>query len=300
MASSSHARSVLITGCSDSGIGSALAIAFQRRGFTVFATVRSPEKASAIASLPNVTIIIADITNPKSIAETVEIVRQKTSDNGLDILINNAAQGFPIPLVDSDLDTGRKLFEINFWAVLAMVQAFMPMLIQSKGTIVNVSSISAIMNVPYLGIYGSSKAALTLASDTLRLEVRPLGVNVITVIVGSVHTRVQDKVPPVVLPEGSPYVVVEKQINDLAEVPEEKDQMPVDRFAEELFNDILAGKTGHIYKGAMSSTARYLNWFMPTWILVRFFRMQLLTMLIASIGSYYESEGWSFIGQVYK
>jgi len=270
MAAPARPKTVLITGCSDGGIGSALAVAFQRRDHTVFAAVRNPQKASALASLPNVTIITLDVTVAHSIAQAMQVVRQQTGDKGLDVLINNAGQGISIPLVDADLDSGRKLFEINFWAVLAMVQAFAPMLVQSKGTVVNISSLGALVPTPYIGLYGCSKAAVTMASDTLRLELQPLGVNVITAMVGMVRSRFHDNMPPVVLPEDSFYKPVENWISATIRVGEDmaKYQMPIDQFAEELAGDILAGKTGHIYKGGMSSTLRLFKWLMPTWILV--------------------------------
>jgi 1-acylglycerone phosphate reductase len=271
MAAPARSKSVLITGCSDGGIGSALAAAFQRRGHTVFAAVRNRQKASALTSLPNVTIVTLDVTDKHSIAQAVQVVREQTGDKGLDVLVNNAGQGGSIPLVDADLDNGRKLFEVNFWAVLAMIQAFAHMLVQNKGTIVNISSLGAITHYPYIGLYDCSKAALTMASDTLRLELQPLGVNVVTAMVGMVSSRFHDNLPPVVLPEDSFYKPVENSIRATTQVSEEmiKHQMPIDKFAKELVGDILAGKTGHIYKGGMSSTLRLFNWLMPTWILVR-------------------------------
>lgn len=271
MTAPTHPKTVLITGCSDGGIGSALTTAFQRRGHTVFAAVRNREKASTITSLPNVTVITLDVTDKHSIAQVVQVVLEHTGDKGLDILVNNAGQGGSIPLVDADLDSGRKLFEVNFWAVLAMVQAFVPMLVQSKGTIVNISSLGAIVHYPYIGLYDSSKAAVNAASDTLRLELQPLGVSVVTAMVGMVRSRFHDNLPPVALPENSFYKPVENWIQATAKVGEDmaKYQMPVDQFAKELVGDILAGKTGHIYKGGMSSTLRLFKWLMPTWILVR-------------------------------
>src|SRR5579871_2131101 len=270
-----HPKTVLITGCSDGGIGYALATDFQRRGHTVFAAVRNREKASTLASLPNVIIITLDVTDKQSIGQAVQIVREQTDSKGLDILVNNAGQGGSIPLIDADLDSGRKLFEVNFWAVLAMVQAFTPLLVQSKGTIVNISSLGAIVHYPYIGLYNCSKAAVTTASDTLRLELQPLGVKVVTVMVGMVRSRFHDNLPPVVLPENSFYKPVENWILATTKVEEDmaKYQMPVDQFAKELVGDILAGKTGNIYKGGMSSTLRLMNWLMPAWILVGTFEI---------------------------
>lgn len=144
-------KTVLITGTSAGGIGSALASAFSKRNHTVFATARDVTKASHLASLPGVVIIALDVTIPDSIVAAVEAVKAKTGGKGLDILINNAGAGYTMPLVDADLDQGRRMFEVNFWGMLATVQAFTPLLVKSKGTVVNVSSVGGILYTPWIG-----------------------------------------------------------------------------------------------------------------------------------------------------
>jgi NAD(P)-dependent dehydrogenase (short-subunit alcohol dehydrogenase family) len=269
MSSKAHTKTVLITGCSDHGIGSALALAFQQRGHTVFAGVRNPQKAASLSSLPNVTIVTLDVTSPSSITAAVEIVRQHTGET-LDVLINNAGQSVSTPLLDADLNTGRQLFEVNFWGALALVQAFGPMLVRAKGVVVNISSLGAVVNTPYLGLYGSSKAALTIASETLRLEMRPLGVKTVTVMTGMVRTEFHDNIPAVVLPEGSFYRSVEERVRATTTVEGEmvKWQMPAEKFAEEIVNHVLNGVEGYVYKGGMSAVLRWCKWILPGWVLV--------------------------------
>ena len=86
-----------------------------------------------------------------------------------------------MPLLDADLDGVRKLFELNVFAVLSTSQAFAPLLLKSKGTIVNISSVASVSPIPWHGPYCASKAALTQISDTLRQELEPFGVKVIVV-----------------------------------------------------------------------------------------------------------------------
>lgn len=143
-------KSVLITGCSDHGIGSALAVAFQERGSQVFATARSIAKMSALAGLPNVTMLGLDITNPLQIKAAVETVEAQ-SGGTLDYLINNAGIYHFLPLVDEDIQDAKNVFDTNVWGTLAVTQAFTPLLIHAKGTIVNISSISSCMYVPWIG-----------------------------------------------------------------------------------------------------------------------------------------------------
>ena len=142
-------KSVLITGCSAGGIGFALAEEFQVRGFHVFVTARTRSKTSNIENLPNVTFIPLDVTSSSTIAAAVEIVKAHTAGT-LDYLVNNAGRSYFMPTLDVDIDEGKRLFDINFWGALAVTQAFVPMLIAAKGTIVNICSIASQINVPWM------------------------------------------------------------------------------------------------------------------------------------------------------
>lgn len=147
-------KSVLISGASNGGIGSALALAFQERGLLVFAAVRTPSKASDLSQIPNIHILTLDVTSSASISAAVENVKHLTGGKGLDILVNNSGVMSTMPLVDSDIDEGgegRKVFEVNFWGTLGMVKGFVPQLIERKGMVVNVSSVGGIVNTPWIG-----------------------------------------------------------------------------------------------------------------------------------------------------
>ena len=144
-------KTVLITGTSAGGIGSALAIAFQKRGYHVFAAARNPSKAEHLAELPNVETIELDVTSASSVSQAVRTMETKLAGRGLDVLVNNAGVSMTMPLADVDLDAGRALFEVNFWGVLKMAQALLPLLILARGTVVNVSSTGGEMHTPWLG-----------------------------------------------------------------------------------------------------------------------------------------------------
>ena len=143
-------KSVLITGCSAGGIGSALAEAFQKRNLHVFATARTPSKMSHLEKLPNVTLLTLDVTSASSIAAAVEAVRAKTGGK-LDYLVNNSGRGFVMPTLDVNMEEAKRIFDVNFWAVLAVTQAFAPLLIAAQGTIVNISSLIGHLNVVWMG-----------------------------------------------------------------------------------------------------------------------------------------------------
>jgi len=143
-------RSVLITGCSAGGIGAALAEAFQQKGYRVFATVRNPSKISqSLSNAANVKIMTLDVLSSQSIAAAVESVKGITG-GGLDVLVNNSGGGLTLPALDVPIDEGKKLFDLNFWAPLAMLQAFAPLLIQAKGCLVNNSSANAYLPMPVM------------------------------------------------------------------------------------------------------------------------------------------------------
>lgn len=144
-------RSVLITGTSAGSIGSALVAAFANKGFDVFATARDPSKIErSLADLPNVYPVRLDVTSQASIREAYNYVTQQ-SRGRLDYLVNNAGAGYTTPLVDFDEKLGRRVFDVNFWGVLSVTKAFMPLLVTAKGTVVNVSSVGAIVHTPWIG-----------------------------------------------------------------------------------------------------------------------------------------------------
>jgi 1-acylglycerone phosphate reductase len=143
------AKSVLITGCSAGGSGSALAENFQKRGLHVFATARTLSKMSHLRDLPNVTLLELDVTSPQSITIALDAVKAQTGGK-LDYLVNNAGQSMVMPALDTDIDEAKKLFDVNFWGVIATTQAFAPLVIAAKGTIVNICSISGYVNAPWM------------------------------------------------------------------------------------------------------------------------------------------------------
>lgn len=145
-------KSVLITGCSDGGIGSALVHVFQSRGYHVFATARTLSKMSELAELTHVTLLTLDVTQSSHIVAATESVQRETGGS-LDYLINNAGRNHFSPTLDASIDQSKRIFDINLWGTLAVTQAFAPLVIKAKGTIVNISSIFGHLNVPWMGRY---------------------------------------------------------------------------------------------------------------------------------------------------
>ena len=143
-------KSVVITGCSAGGIGYALVEEFQRRDFHVFATARDPSKMSELSKTPNVTLLSLDPTSTASVDAALESVRAQTGGT-LDFLVNNAGQTIIMPTLDFELETARKMYDINVWGMVRVTQGFAPLLIAAKGTLVSISSISTSVITPWMG-----------------------------------------------------------------------------------------------------------------------------------------------------
>ncbi|KAL5366546.1 hypothetical protein BJX96DRAFT_180829 [Aspergillus floccosus] len=115
-----------------------------------------------------------------------------TTGGRLEYLVNNSGILISISLRDVPLDDAKGLFDTNLWDALNVIEAFSPLLIRDKGTILNISSVTSYMHVPWEGVYVISKAALNVLGETLQLELSTFGVEVLTVISGAVNTKICD------------------------------------------------------------------------------------------------------------
>ncbi|KAK8092023.1 short-chain dehydrogenase/reductase [Apiospora hydei] len=273
--SASIQKSVLITGCSDGGIGSALAETFLERGYHVFATLRNLSKVSsrlsAEAAKPkgnnNVTILQLDVLSPDSMAAAVASVKAATGDRGLDILVNNSGQAQILPALDTDIDEARKLFDLNFWAPLAMVQAFTPLLIEARGCLVNNASVSAYVPMPFSGTYGASKAALVLASNTWQRELAPLGIRTMTLITCGVKTKAFDSVEAPQLPTSSYYHAIRDYLAQLTDGRLQNDAMDAHRYARDVVRAVERGALGEVWVGQNAFASR-MAWLLLPWSII--------------------------------
>jgi NAD(P)-dependent dehydrogenase (short-subunit alcohol dehydrogenase family) len=207
---------VVVTGAS-SGIGAAVARDLTGRGFLVFGTVRRPEDGVVLAR-SGVTPVGMDVTDLASIAAARREVERGLNGQPLVGLVNNAGIGGAGPLELIPLDQVRRVFEVNLLGVLAVTQAFLPLLRASRGRIVNMSSVAGRDALPFMGPYAASKFALEAVSDSLRRELVPFGVDVIVIEPGSFRTRIWDKVEAMDLSSyaGSPYERVLERFRQMA------------------------------------------------------------------------------------
>ena len=185
---------VVITGAS-SGIGEASAIHLDRLGFRVFAGVRADRDGEALRAKASPRLIPPrlDVTDSDSIEAAVRIVSAAAGDTGLTGLVNNAGIAVPGPIETVPLDQVRRQFDVNVIGQVAVIQAFLPLLRQGRGRIVNMSSIAGVTALPFLGFYGASKFALEAITDAPRLEVKVWGISVSLVEPGVIATPIWKK-----------------------------------------------------------------------------------------------------------
>ncbi|KAI0135838.1 NAD(P)-binding protein [Daldinia grandis] len=256
-------KSVLITGCSTGGIGAALAEVFQEKGYHVFATVRNPSRLPpSLSRAANVTSLTLDVLSSESIAAAVESVKKETGGT-LDVLINNSGGIILLPALDTSMEAGKRLFDLNFWAPLAMLQAFAPLLIEAKGCIVNNSSASAYSPMALTSVYNGSKAALTMASETWRHELQPLGVRTVTLITCAVKTDSFAKYQKDELPASSKYYGIRDFIYSFGDGRLQAGAISSRQYATKVVREIENGSAGIVWAGTHATLLRFLCWLLP-------------------------------------
>lgn len=184
----------------------------------------------------------------------------RITDGRLDYLVNNAGRNYTVPALDVDFDEVRQTFETNVFGVMRMCQAFAPLLVEAKGTIVQVGSLAAVMPYIFSSVYNASKAALHQYTNTLRVELAPFGVKVVTIVTGGVKSNIARTKRE--LPEGSWYepVAVEyrRRMTHSQEVG-----IPNEQYARDVVPKILGWrKPRQVWAGY----AVWLVWFASTFL----------------------------------
>lgn len=176
MNTSLDGRTVLVTGA-NGGLGEEFVAQALARGATkVYAAARTPRQWDD----PRIQSLTLDVTDASQVSSAAEIAHD------VDLLINNAGIAPEGDSISGAQDEVRRIFETNFFGTLAVANAFSPGLVARGGTMLNVLSAAAWMNIP-TG-YAASKAAMWSATNALRLQLQGQGVQVIGLLVGMVDT----------------------------------------------------------------------------------------------------------------
>lgn len=185
-------KTVLVTGGTD-GLGRAAAVMLAERGYRVFAGGRSGERLAAIEQLARdrrlpLESLEMDVCDTASSERAVAEIERRAGP--VEILVNNA--GIAIAAVMEEVTPAdlHKIFETNVHSVIRLTQRVLPeMRRRRQGRIINMSSISGKVAIPVMGPYAASKHALEAASDSMRLELYPFGVQLVLIEPGYIHTN---------------------------------------------------------------------------------------------------------------
>ena len=185
---------IVVTGAS-TGIGAASARELARMGFHVLAGVRREVDAVALRGLgiEGIEPRILDITVESDVAAIADRVANDPLHRPLRALVNNAGIPVNAPVESLPMAEWRRLFDVNLFGHVAMIQALFPALLSSSGTVVNISSVGGKVVLPTYGAYAGSKFALEAVSDALRREVAGLGVKVVVIEPGAVKTEMAER-----------------------------------------------------------------------------------------------------------
>ena len=184
---------ILVTGAA-SGIGKATVLTLAKRGFGVYATYATDKSQAELEKLRGVGGIEAfklDITNDDDVGSAVAFIEEK----GINLLalVNNAGIFSPGPLMEYPVERLIEQYNVNVFGTHRLTKAIFPLLLKSRGRIVNVSSVAGFVATPFSGPYASSKHAIEGWSDALRRELMPLGVKVIVVEPALINTPLWDR-----------------------------------------------------------------------------------------------------------
>jgi len=182
-------RSVAVTGAG-SGLGREIALGFAAKGYSAFGTALSDQEVQELKTVSDgcVRLTIADITSEVAVQAWAEGVIETLGDRGLDLLINNAGILTPGPIEVLPLQAIRHEFDVNVFGALSVINAFLPALRGAHGRIVQVSTWTASVPLPFNGPSGASKAAMEVFSAVYRAELKSFGVDVVVAAAGNMRT----------------------------------------------------------------------------------------------------------------
>lgn len=186
-------KNIFITGAS-SGIGLALVEAFLKKGHRVWAALRKPEMLSLLSNHypDHLQVLSLDVTSEGEIQKAFELVSAKVDSKEF-ILVNNAGIAIGGPIESLPMQEWKKVFDVNVMGLVNVTKVFLPLVRRTHGRIINIGSISGRISSPFLAPYTSSKFAVRAISDSLRREMRPLGVKVSLVEPGPIKTAIWEK-----------------------------------------------------------------------------------------------------------
>ena len=185
--SAADQKAVLITGAT-TGIGRAAAEHIAEAGYFVYAGARKDADMEELNKIDNVMAVRIDVTKQDQIDAAVALIEKE--GRGLWGVVNNAGVNVVAPMIVADIEDLEFLFDVNVFGVFRVTKAFAPLVIESKGRIVNISSISGVLAGGGYGMYAGSKHAVEAFTDSTARELEKLGVFVTAVNPGNFASEI--------------------------------------------------------------------------------------------------------------
>lgn len=184
---------VVVTG-SSTGIGLTTAETLAKNGFHILAGVRNSKDQQKLEALHvNIQAFILDVASTESINEAFKAIRPSLEKALRVSVVNNAGIVVPGPIEGLRRTELQKQFDVNVFGLVEWTQLLLPMIRETKGKIINISSVSGLVSSPFMGAYAASKYALEAISDALRRELLRFGVEVILIEPGPIKTPIWSK-----------------------------------------------------------------------------------------------------------
>ncbi|XP_026384402.1 short-chain dehydrogenase cctT-like [Papaver somniferum] len=263
---------VLITGCAKGGIGYEYCKAFAEQKCHVFATdILSRVHERSDLPTESVESLELDVTSDESVKSAVAEVIRKCGK--IDLLVNNAGIGSTGPLAELPLEIVRKTYEVNTLGQLRMAQHVVPhMASRGCGRIVNIGSVVGKVPTPWAGSYCSSKTGVHAMSDTLRVELKPFGIDVILVVPGAIRSNLgQANVERLKGYEWKLYKEFKDDIVERAKASQTGKATDATIFARHVVKKVLSPKPPkQVVFGHMTCLFALLSW-SPLWVRDQFF-----------------------------
>ncbi|EIW75441.1 oxidoreductase [Coniophora puteana RWD-64-598 SS2] len=238
---SPDAKVVLVTGCSQGGIGYFLCQRFAQEGCLVHATARRLDSMEGLDKSRTWKHTM-DVTNGQNVRDVVEEVLGQ--HGRIDVLVNNAGAIAVGTLVDVPIETVQSTFETNTFAILRTAKAVIPSMAKRKrGLIVNISSVTGEFPTPWNGVYCASKAAAHSLTEVLCMECQPLGVDVMLVAPGQIKSNISTNMAAhFKMPEDTLYAEYTDKIIQRMNVSQGPGSLPTAEFARRVVSRALSAR----------------------------------------------------------
>ena len=179
-------KTAIVTGAS-SGIGEETVKGLLTAGYIVYAGARRVDRMQTLAAA-GARLLSLDVTEDTSLTTAVETILQDTGR--IDVLVNNAGYGSYGALEDVPMEEARRQFDVNLFGLARLIQLILPtMRTQRSGRIVNISSVGGKLGEPFGCWYHATKFAVEGLSDSLRMELRQFGVDVVVIQPGAIASE---------------------------------------------------------------------------------------------------------------